>query len=137
MTEMDDFNSKIIEEVRANEGKVGGPFDGAPMVLVHSKGAKSGDARIHPLVFQAVGESFAIFASAAGAPKSPAWYHNLVANPETTIEVGTETIEVAARETEGEERDAIWATQKERMSNFAEYEAKTTRTIPVLLLERR
>jgi deazaflavin-dependent oxidoreductase (nitroreductase family) len=137
MTEMDDFNTKIIEEFRAHEGKVGGPFDGAPMVLVHSKGAKSGDARIHPLVFQAVGESFAIFASAAGAPKSPAWYHNLVANPETTIEVGTETIEVTARETEGEERDTIWATQKERMSNFVEYEAKTTRTIPVLLLERR
>ncbi len=137
MTEMDDFNSKIIDEFRAHEGKVGGPFDGAPMVLVHSKGAKSGDARIHPLAFQAVGESFAIFASFAGAPKSPAWYHNLVANPETTIEVGTETIEVTARETGGEERDAIWAIQKERMPNFAEYEAKTTRTIPVLLLERR
>ena len=107
------------------------------MVLVHSKGAKSGQARIHPLVFQAVGDSFAIFASFAGAPKSPAWYHNLVANPETSIEVGTETIEVTAREAKGDERDAIWSTQKERMPNFAEYEAKTTRTIPVLLLERR
>ena len=107
------------------------------MLLLHSTGAKSGEERVHPMVFQAVGEAFAVFASYAGGPRNPAWYHNLVANPAASIEVGVETVEVTARATEGAEREAIWSTQKERVPAFAEYEQQTTREIPVVLLKRR
>jgi deazaflavin-dependent oxidoreductase (nitroreductase family) len=138
MTDMDDFNAKIIEEFRANAGKVGGPFDGAPMVLVHHRGAKTGAERVTPLVCQPVGDSLAIFASFGGAPTDPAWYRNLMAHPETTVEFGTETLNVRARRLEGPERDEIWAKQKSLMPGFAEYEEKTTgiREIPVVLLEK-
>lgn len=134
-----DFNAAIIDEFRANEGKVGGGFDGAPMVLVHSTGAKSGEERINPLVYQPLdGGAIAVFGSAAGRPKHPAWIHNLRANPETTIEVGTEVRAVRAREAEGAERDAIWSKQKELMPGFADYESSAgDRTIPVVVLEPR
>jgi deazaflavin-dependent oxidoreductase (nitroreductase family) len=136
MAEMD-FNAKIIEEFRANDGKVGGPFEGAPMILVHHKGVKTGAERVNPLVYLPVGGSFAIFASAAGAPKDPAWYHNLVANPVTTAEVGAETHPVTVRELTGAERAEIWEKQKSLNPGFADYEEKTKgiREIPVLLLE--
>src|ERR1700735_3475831 len=90
------FNQKVIDEFRANAGKVGGPFEGAPMLLLHSTGAKSGGARLHPGVYQADGDRYVIFASYAGAPTNPDWYHNLVAHPDATIEVGTDTIDVTA-----------------------------------------
>lgn len=135
---MNDWNTKIIEEFRANAGVVGPPFEGAPMVLVHHTGAKSGTERVTPLVYQPVGDAWAIFGSKAGAPTNPDWFHNLKANPETTIEVGAETVPVAATVLEGTQRDEIWAKQKELMPGFAEYE-KTAgdRIIPVVLLERR
>lgn len=137
MSEMNDFNQQIIAEFRANGGKVGGGFEGAPMVILHSTGAKSGQERVIPLVYQPVGDAWAIFASKAGAPDNPDWYHNLVANPEASIEVGTETVPVTARVLDPDEREPIWTKQKELMPGFAEYEAATTRTIPVVLLERR
>lgn len=132
-----DFNTSIIEEFRANAGRVGGPFDGAPMLILHTRGAKSGEPRAHPLVFQPNGDSWVIFASKGGAPSNPAWFHNVVANPDVEIEVGTDTIPVRARVAEGDEREKIWTKQKEVMPGFAEYEAKANRRIPVIVLERR
>lgn len=137
MADHDDWNKKIIDEFRANDGRVGGPFEGAPMVLVHHTGAKTGTERVNPMMYQQVGDAWAVFASAAGADHNPAWYHNLLAHPDTTIEVGTETIPVHVRELSRDERDPIWETQKERYPGFADYESKTSRTIPVVLLERR
>jgi deazaflavin-dependent oxidoreductase (nitroreductase family) len=134
--EMNDWNAKIIDEFRANAGKVGGPFEGAPMILLHTVGAKSGEERLHPVVYQPVGDAMAVFASKGGAPTNPAWYHNIVANPRFTVEVGTDRFEVQARVAEGEERDRIWERQKQQNPGFAEYEQKTTRQIPVVILER-
>ncbi len=135
MSEPRNWNDQIVEEFRKNKGKVGGPFESAPMLLLHTKGAKSGEERVHPLMYQAVGDNYAIFASKGGAPTNPAWYHNLKANPVATIEIGTETQSVKAHEVTGAERDPIWTTQKERYPGFADYERKTTREIPVLILE--
>jgi deazaflavin-dependent oxidoreductase (nitroreductase family) len=130
----------VIEEFRANGGKVGGRFEGAPLVLVHHVGAKSGTERVNPLMYQEVGDSgaIAIFASKGGATTNPDWYHNLVANPETTIEIGTETRPVVARVADDEERSRIWEAQKRAFPNFAEYEQTAGgRTIPVVVLEPR
>lgn len=137
---MSDWNDRIIAEFRANDGMVGGPFEGAPLLLLHSTGARSGEVRVHPMMYQAVGDDFAVFASKAGADTHPAWYHNLVAHPDARIEVGTEsgveTFDVVARVLEGEERASVWAEQKARYPGFADYEAKTERVIPVVLLSR-
>lgn len=136
---MDDpnaWNKQIIEEFRANGGKCGGPFEGAPMLLLHTIGKRSGTERINPLVYQPDGDKFVIFASFAGAPKDPDWFNNLVASPETTIEHGTETLAVRARVTADGERDGYWSAQKAAAPQFAEYEAATTREIPVVVLER-
>lgn len=135
--ERGEFNRKVIEEFRANQGRVGGPFEGAPMILVHHVGARSGVERVTPLVYQADGDRWVLFASMAGAPTNPAWYHNLVANPDTIIEVGSDTIEVTVAEVAGEERSRLWEAQKAAMPQFGEYEAKTDRTIPVLVCQRR
>jgi deazaflavin-dependent oxidoreductase (nitroreductase family) len=132
---MSDFNARIIEEFRANEGKVGGGFAGAPMLLLHTRGARTGADRVNPVVYGREGDDLVIFASKAGAPTHPDWYHNLVANPDVSAEVGTETLPFRARVTEGEERDRLWSRQKELMPGFADYEAKTTREIPVVVLE--
>lgn len=133
-----DFNQKIIDEFRSNGGAVGGPFEGDPMLLLHSKGHKSGEERVNPLVYQQVGDQWAVFASFAGAPTDPAWYRNLVAHPDTTIEIGTESVPVRARVAEGAERERIWEKQKSAMPGFAEYEVKAgDRVIPVVVLERR
>jgi deazaflavin-dependent oxidoreductase (nitroreductase family) len=134
---MTDWNSGIIEEFRTNEGKVGGRFEGAPMLLLHHKGAKTGTERVNPMVFQKVDNGYAVFASKGGAPTNPAWYHNLVANPDVEVEIGTDTIPVRARVAEGDERERIWTKQKERMPGFADYERNTTRQIPVIVLEPR
>lgn len=130
-----DWNRKVIDEFRANEGRVGGNFEGAPMMLIHHRGAKSGIERVNPVAYQRVEGGYAVFASKGGAPTNPDWYHNLVANPETTVEVGTETIPVRARAARGEERERIWEKQKRAYPGFAEYEQKTNREIPVLILE--
>ena len=139
MSDFDDMNRQVIEEFRANDGKVGGTFAGAPMILVHHRGAKSGTERLAPLVFQARGDAFAVFGSKGGAPTHPQWYRNLVANPDTVVEVGAETIPVRARVAEGAERDEIWSRQKELMPGFADYEKQIAgaREIPVVILERR
>lgn len=133
-----DFNQSIIDEFRANGGKVGGSFQGAPMLLLHSIGRRSGAVRVNPVVYQKVGDAWAVFASKAGAPSHPDWYHNLVAQPDTEIEVGSETVPVRARESAGEERERIWEAQKAAMPGFAEYEEKAgDRVIPVIVLKRR
>ena len=134
---MNEFNRRIIEEFRANEGRVGGPFEGAPMLLLHTTGARSGAERVSPVVYQPDDSRWVVFASKGGAPTNPDWFHNLRARPDATIEVGTDTVPVVARVAEGDERERLWSRQKERMPGFADYEQKTTREIPVVVLERR
>jgi deazaflavin-dependent oxidoreductase (nitroreductase family) len=129
-----DFNEQVIEEFRANQGRVGGMFDGMTLLLLHDQGAKSGKAHIHPLAYHSDDGRYVIFASKGGAPTNPAWYHNLKAHPEARIEVGNDTIEVTASELTGEERDRVFRTQAQRAPQFAEYEQKTKRTIPVIAL---
>jgi deazaflavin-dependent oxidoreductase (nitroreductase family) len=129
-----DFNAKVIEEFRANEGRVGGPFDGMEILLLHHTGARSGIERINPLAYRKDGERYVVFASKAGAPEDPAWFHNLVANPQARIEVGTEELAVLAEEARGEERDRLYREQSEDRPQFREYEQKTDRVIPVVLL---
>jgi len=133
---MSDFNAKIVEEFRANAGEVGGPFEGVPVLILHTRGAKTGEDRVHPVVYQPVGDALAVFASKGGAPTNPAWFHNLKANPDVQVEVGTDTIDARARVLEGDERAPIWEKQKQLMPGFADYEQKTSREIPVVLLER-
>jgi deazaflavin-dependent oxidoreductase (nitroreductase family) len=134
VSEMSDFNRKVIEEFRANDGKVGGPFEGAPVLLLTSTGAKSGERRTTPVVYQPDGDRMVVFASKAGAPENPAWFHNLRANPSATVEVGSDTVEVQAVVTEGDERERLFSKQKQLMPQFADYEQKTTRQIPVVAL---
>lgn len=136
MADGDDFNGKVIEEFRANGGKVGGFFEGAPILLLHHHGAKTGAERVNPLVYQQVGGSYAVFASAGGQPRDPQWFRNLVARPDVSVEVGTGTVTVRARVADAAERGPIWETQKERMPNFAGYEKDAApREIPVVLLD--
>jgi deazaflavin-dependent oxidoreductase (nitroreductase family) len=132
-----DWNAQIIEEFRANDGKVGGPFEGSPMVLIHHRGAKTGIERVTPLMCQVEGDRIFIFASKAGAPDNPDWYHNLRANPDIAIEFGSDqNVPARAVELAGVERDRVWERQKRDWPQFAEYEQKTDRTIPVLELQR-
>ena len=135
MAAANDWNSKIIEEFRANQGTVGGPFAGASLLLLHTVGAKTGQPRVNPVMYQPVGGSYAIFASKGGAPTHPAWYHNLLAHPRVSAEIGSQTVPLVARVAEGTERDHIWAAQKRDQPGFADYETKTTRQIPVIILE--
>jgi len=136
-TRNSDWNSQIIEEFHANGGKVGGMFEGAPLLLLTTTGAKSGQQRISPLAYLADGERIFIFASKAGAPTNPDWYYNLVAHPQVTVEIGTEQFEATAVVIEGEARDQIYATQVQHMPGFGDYAKKTTRLIPVVELVRR
>jgi deazaflavin-dependent oxidoreductase (nitroreductase family) len=129
------WNEGIIEEFRANQGKVGGMFKDTPILLLHHKGARTGTVRVNPLAYQATGGDFIVFGSKGGAPTNPDWYHNLRANPDAEVEVGMETVRVRARIAEGEERERIWTRQKELMPGFAAYEKKTSRQIPVIILE--
>ena len=133
-TSMNDFNAQIIEEFHANDGRVGGMFEGSTLLLLHHVGAKTGTQRINPLMYSRDGDRYVIFASKAGAPTNPDWYHNLRANPNVSIEVGTDTIDVVASEATGEERDRLFQAQTERSPQFAEYQTKTDRVIPVVLL---
>ena len=137
---MSDWNQSVIEEFRANEGRVGGPFAGAPMVLIHHVGRKSGKEYINPLVYlpDGDGDSIYIFASKGGAPENPEWYRNLVAAGQATIEVLTSTYPVTVTELSGDERDRVYAEQVKRMPGFGEYAQKTEgiRKIPVLRLTR-
>jgi deazaflavin-dependent oxidoreductase (nitroreductase family) len=132
-----DFNAQVIEEFRANGGKAGGMFEGKPLLLLHNVGAKSGTAFVTPLVYLADGDRYLIFASKGGAPQNPGWYHNLKANPEVSIEVGTETLPALAEELTGDERDRLYAKQEEEQPQFAEYARNTDRKIPVIALTPR
>jgi deazaflavin-dependent oxidoreductase (nitroreductase family) len=136
MTDMVDFNSNVVAEFRENGGKVGGMFEGAPLILLHHIGAKSGVERVAPLVYLAEDDRLFIFGSKGGADENPAWYHNLIAHPKVTVELGTETFTVTATVVTGAERDKYFAIQAAKAANFAEYAQKTTRIIPVIELTR-
>src|SRR5579875_2854409 len=118
---MRDWNNKIIEEFRANEGKVGGQFEGAPVLLLHTTGAKSGQERVNPMMYLELDGRLFVFASKAGAPTHPDWYHNLVANPRVTVELGTETFEADASPLQGDERTEVYDEQARRYPGFREY----------------
>jgi deazaflavin-dependent oxidoreductase (nitroreductase family) len=142
MADINDWNAKIIAEFRANGGKVGGQFEGAPLLLLHTVGAKSGEPRVSPMMYAKDDDRYLVFASFAGNPKSPAWYFNLKANPDISVEVASadgavETFTATAVETQGAERDALYARQAELYPGFAEYEAMTDRVIPVVALIRQ
>jgi len=141
MSEATDWNAGTVAEFRANEGKVGGPFEGAPIVLLHHRGRKSGQDRVTPMMYLAHETDpnrIYVFASKGGAPTNPDWYFNLIAAGSGSVERGTETYEVSVREVPGAERDRIYAEQARRYPGFAEYESQTAgvRTIPVLELSR-
>jgi len=133
---VNEFNRNLIDEFRAKDGKVTGVFAGAPVLLLTTTGARSGRKHTTPLVYQQDGDRIVVFGSRGGAPTHPAWYRNLVANPIVTVELPGETFEAKAGTIEGPERERIWSAQKEIMPAFAEYEAKTDRQIPVVVLER-
>ena len=134
MSDEKSFNEQNIDEFRENHGQVGGNFEGAPLVILHSVGARSGQPRTNIMMYQADGGRYLIFASKAGADDNPAWYWNLKANHDARIEVGDDIIDVHAIELEGDERDQRYALQAERYPGFADYERKTSRTIPVVAL---
>jgi deazaflavin-dependent oxidoreductase (nitroreductase family) len=130
----DDFNARTIAEFRANHGQVGGGFTGAPLLLLHSVGARSGQTRINPMMYMADGDRYLVFASKGGSDRNPDWYHNLLAQPEARIEVGDDLIAVHAEELHGTERDTTYAEQARRYPGFADYQQKTARVIPVVAL---
>jgi deazaflavin-dependent oxidoreductase (nitroreductase family) len=136
MADVRDFNRDLIEEFRANHGKVSGIFANAPVLLLTTTGAKSGNKHTSPVVYTTDGERLVIIASKGGAPNNPAWYHNLVANPTVTIELPDETFEARAVVTKGDERQRLFDAQAALMPNFNDYASKTTREIPVIALER-
>jgi deazaflavin-dependent oxidoreductase (nitroreductase family) len=129
------YNTPIIEEFRANGGKVGGRWEGKDLLLLITTGARSGEERVNPVAYQRLESGYAVFGSKGGAPTHPDWYYNLLAHPDVIIEVGPDTIPVKARVAQGEERERIWEKQKRLNPNFAAYEEKTSRTIPVIVLE--
>jgi deazaflavin-dependent oxidoreductase (nitroreductase family) len=132
-----DFNAQIIEEFRANEGRVGGMFESMPLLLLHHTGARSGTSYTNPLAYMRDDDRFVIFASKGGAPDNPGWYYNLKSHPDVTIEVGTDTVDVRAGEADSDERERLFSAQAERSPAFAEYQAKAGRTIPVMVLTPR
>jgi deazaflavin-dependent oxidoreductase (nitroreductase family) len=134
---MSDWNTNIIEEFRANHGKVGGPFEGKPLLLLTTTGAKSGAIRVNPLMYLPLDDDrVAIFASKGGAPTHPDWFHNVKANPKVSVAIGDETFDAVAAEVTGQERDDLYARQSELYPQFAEYQADNPRLIPVVVLER-
>ena len=134
MAEVNNWNKKIIEEFRANGGKVGGNFTGRTLLLLHTKGAKSGQERVNPVAYTKDGDHLVIIASKGGAPKNPDWYYNLVANPQITVEVGTEKFAVDSTVAVEPERTRLYDQMVEVMPGFGEYRLKTTRQIPVIVL---
>jgi deazaflavin-dependent oxidoreductase (nitroreductase family) len=132
-----DYNAKIIAEFRANEGLVGGPWEGIPLLLLHHTGARSDRARVNPVAYLPDESRYFVWAANGGAPKHPAWYHNLKAHPITRIEVGNETVDVVAHEMSGPERDRLFATAADRYPQLAELARKTDRLIPIVVLRPR
>jgi deazaflavin-dependent oxidoreductase (nitroreductase family) len=134
---MSDYNATIIEDFRANHGRVGGDFEGAPLLLLHTTGARSGQERVNPVMYLRDGDRYLVFASKGGAPDNPDWYHNLKAHPGATIEVGDDVLEVRAEELPRAERDEKYAQQAALYPGFADYERNTDRVIPVVALVPR
>ena len=137
MSDVNEWNKTVIAEFRANDGVVGGQFEGAPVLLLHTTGAKSGIERVNPMMYLAEDDKLYVFASKAGADSHPDWFHNLKANDTVTVEQGTEVYEATAVEVSRSERDRVYAIQAERFPGFAEYEQKTSRVIPVIELIRK
>src|SRR5262245_32537786 len=136
MTSINDFNRNLIAEFRENGGKVTGIFGNAPLLLLTTTGAKSGEPRTSPVVYTRDGDDYVVIASRGGSPNNPAWYHNLVANPTVAVELPGETFTSRARVATGDERERLYRAQADLMPNFDEYQSKTTRQIPVIVLER-
>lgn len=136
MSNPNDWNKQIIEEFHANDGKVGGQFAGANLLLLHTRGAKSNQPRVNPLVYFKNDDNFVIIASKGGGPSNPDWYYNLLAHPEVTIEVGTERYNAQATVPERQERDRIFANVAKQALGFGEYQQNTPRIIPVVVLKR-
>lgn len=135
---MSDWNQRIIDEFRANDGTVGGVFEGAPLLLLHHSGARTGTERVTPLMYQDISDGYAVFASKGGAASNPDWFYNVTANGETTVEIGSNSLPVTVRVAQGNEHDEIWGRQKRDWPQFAEYERQTVRhVIPVVILEAR
>lgn len=132
-----DWNAQIIAEFRKNHGKVGGDFEGAPLLLLHTTGRRSGKPRLNPVMYLRDGERYVVFASKAGADTHPDWYENLKAHPDVQIEVGDDTIDVHAEEIPGPERERLYEHQASIYPNFAEYQSKTKRIIPVIALTNK
>lgn len=133
---MSDWNKNVVADFRANNGEVGGHFQGRPLLLLHHTGARTGTQRVNPLMYQKVKSGYAVFASKGGSDTNPDWFHNISSNPEVSIEVGGETLEARARVVHGAERSEIWERQTREYPQFGEYEKKTTRQeIPVIVLE--
>lgn len=132
-----DYNQRLIEEFRADRSNNGGAFKGRPLLLLTTTGARSGQRRATPMMYVQDGDRLLVVASNAGAPRHPAWYYNLVAHPRVTVEVGKETYDAIATETEGAERQQLWNSIAEQYPFFADHQAKVTRQIPVIALERR
>jgi deazaflavin-dependent oxidoreductase (nitroreductase family) len=133
---MSEWNSGIIDEFRANDGAVGGPFDGKPLLLLHHKGARSGTERVSPLMYKQLDGAYAIFASKGGADTNPDWFYNLKAHPGVSIEIGIDKVDVTARIADRDERERIWESWKREFPQFADYEEKTARDhIPVIVLD--
>ncbi|HLI57738.1 MAG TPA: nitroreductase family deazaflavin-dependent oxidoreductase [Actinomycetota bacterium] len=132
---MNAWNNRLIERFRCYAGWVGGNFDGVPLLILHTVGARSGQARENPLVFRRSGQAYAVFASAGGAHRHPDWYHNLLARPHAVVEVGDRLIEVTARVASGSERDELWHGLVRAIPAFAQQQRATSRMIPVVVLE--
>ena len=137
MSQPNNFNEQVINEFRANHGKVGGYFEGAPLLLLHTTGARSGQPRVSPVMYLADGNRYVVFASKAGADTNPGWYHNLMTHPRAQIEVGDQTLDVEATEVRGADREDLYARQASVYPAFAGYQRKTTRVIPVVALTER
>jgi deazaflavin-dependent oxidoreductase (nitroreductase family) len=136
MSELNDFNQKVITEFRANQGKVGGQMAGMPLLLLTTTGNKSGRTLTKPLAYSKDGDRIFVIASFAGSPHNPAWFVNLAASPTVTVEVGAERFQARARITSGEERERLFKLQADKMGIFYDYQKKTTRQIPVVVFER-
>lgn len=133
---IDELNQSVIKEFRANQGKVGGPMEGMPVLLLTMTGAKTGRTLVRPLCYSRDGDRIVVIASYGGAPRNPPWYYNLIANPLVTVEVGTEKFRAKANEVQGPERDRLFDAQAKLMPFFVDYQRKTKRQIPVLSLTR-
>ncbi|MCA9863119.1 MAG: nitroreductase family deazaflavin-dependent oxidoreductase [Thermomicrobiales bacterium] len=136
MSDVNDFNQQVIDEFRANDGKVGGMFQGAPMLLLTTKGAKSGQPRVAPLVYSRDGDRYVVIASKGGAPTNPDWYHNIAANPDITVEIGSETFPAHAEIAAEPERTRLFDAHAALMPGFRDYQNNTSRIIPVVTISR-